>query len=343
MSTIQQITIKGTALLLTLVALVSCSNKNGNSYTLIEEDSRNLAMVIPGFSQSKNHPGKALMESHCYICHEVNSSHEERIAPPMMAIKRHYLTSGISKGEFVKEIVDWCENPSQENAKMRGAVNKFGVMPHLYFPKDTIEQIASYIYDHDIERPSGFHQGGQQGKGRGKHRRSRNSDNTGLQQLSIEERGREMATTAQKELGKNLKAQMEKNGVLGALEFCNIEAIPITDSMSTVHHAELKRVSDKPRNPNNQANEVELQHIATFKDQLANQEEITPIYTKQGNQIEFYTPIITNGMCLVCHGTPGEELEYTNLTEIKKHYPKDKAIGYKAGEVRGIWSIKFEE
>jgi len=347
MSTIQQVVIKITILLLMLSVLVSCSKKSENSYTLIEGDSGNLAMAIPGFSHFQDHPGKELIESHCFVCHQVNSSREERIAPPMFAVKRHYLTSGISKAEFVQDIVAWCKNPSEETSRMRGAVNKFGVMPHLYFPQDTIEQIAAYMFEYDIEKPSGFknsdqHRRGRRGKGHQLKRRNQ-WKNSSSQQLSIEKRGMEIAKTSQQALGKNLKTQLQKNGVIGALEFCNIEAIPITDSMATVHNATLKRVSDKPRNPNNQANEVELHHINTFKNQLAEGKEITPIYTKQGDQVEFYTPIITNGMCLLCHGTPGEELEYTNLTNIKKHYPKDKAVGYGANEVRGIWSIEFEE
>lgn len=345
MSTIQQITIKLIGLTLMFSALVSCNEQNKNAYTLIDEDSGNLAMVFPGFSQLQEHPGKELMESHCYVCHEVNSSRAERIAPPMFAVKKHYLSSGISKTEFVEDIVTWSENPSEETSRMPGAVNKFGIMPHLYFPEEVVEQIANYMFDHDIEKPSGFKNRAQHRKGKGQHHRRRNQweKNNGSQQLSIEEKGMEIAKTSQQTLGKNLKAQMEKNGISGALEFCNTAAIPITDSMATVHNAKLKRVSDKPRNPNNKADEIELQHIATFKKQLAEGEEINPIYTKQGNQIEFYAPIITNGMCLVCHGTPGEELEYTNLTNIKKHYPQDKAIGYEANEVRGIWSIAFEE
>ena len=46
-------------------------------------------------------------------------------------------------------------------------------------------------------------------------------------------------------------------------------------------------------------------------------------------------------MCLTCHGSKeqiGGDL-YSDVIEAL--YPKDKAINFKLGELRGMWSIKF--
>src|SRR5690606_27182359 len=41
------------------------------------------------------HPGKKLMEVHCYSCHHPTASEENRLAPPMIAIKQHYSFLGL--------------------------------------------------------------------------------------------------------------------------------------------------------------------------------------------------------------------------------------------------------
>ena len=82
--------------------------------------------------------------------------------------------------------------------------------------------------------------------------------------------------------------------------------------------------------------------MENFKKQVAAGGEVNPIVVDMGEETEFYYPIITNSMCLKCHGTPGKELESLTLSKILELYPKDKAIGYNENEVRGIWSIRFE-
>ena len=39
---------------------------------------------------------------------------------------------------------------------MFGAVNRFGVMPKVSFPSDSIKLIAEYLYENDIEKPLWF-------------------------------------------------------------------------------------------------------------------------------------------------------------------------------------------
>jgi nitrate reductase cytochrome c-type subunit len=113
--------------------------------------------------------------------------------------------------------------------------------------------------------------------------------------------------------------------------------------MSTLHNAKIKRVSDKPRNPKNTANEEELAQIEYFKSELKTQNEIKPVTFEKVNSVQFYYPIITNGMCLQCHGAKNEQIKESTVNKLAKLYPNDKATGYKENEVRGIWSIVFEK
>lgn len=70
---------------------------------------------------------------------------------------------------------------------------------------------------------------------------------------------------------------IQKKGTKEAVTFCNKRAYPITDSMAVAQNATIKSVSDKPRNPNNQASTKELGVIAQFKKAIANKEEYKPI------------------------------------------------------------------
>lgn len=115
----------------------------------------------------EQHPGKKIMEMQCYVCHNPATPEENRIAPPMIAIKNHYKKNNISKENFVKEIQKFIKNPVVENSKMPGAVKKFGLMPRQYFSESAIRQIAEYMYDNELERPVGFDENHKNIKGNG--------------------------------------------------------------------------------------------------------------------------------------------------------------------------------
>lgn len=158
-----------------------------------------------------------------------------------------------------------------------------------------------------------------------------------------EKRGLEYALNTQAVLGKSLMQAIQREGTSGALSFCNEKAYPLTDSMAVVHNVNIKRVSDKPRNQYNQANLEELEYIETFKQIVSNQESPNPIVKNSDTQVQVYYPILTNAMCLQCHGQPNKSIEPSTLSQLTILYPKDKAIGYDINEVRGIWRVAFDK
>lgn len=144
------------------------------------------------------------------------------------------------------------------------------------------------------------------------------------------------ATATKKLLMKNVGEQMQKGGPESALEFCNIEAMPLTKSMSDKHGLVISRVSDKRRNPKNIANAEELKLIEQYKKQLLAGEILKPVQT----ETHYYEPLVTNAMCLQCHGEPGKNIQPKVAAKIAELYPNDLATGYKENEVRGLISIK---
>ena len=302
--------------------------------------------------QANKHPGKKLMETNCYVCHSPTAGHDDRIGPPMIAIKKHYINDETTKEQFIADIQAWVKNPNEVDARMRGAVRRFGVMPKQAFPEETIEKIADYMYDYEIHQPEWFEDhfneemGKNKGKGngmehgKGKHQQQAQSN---VEDLPYGERGLNYALATKAVLGKNLMGTIQKKGTLEALEFCNVKAYPLTDSMAVVHNATIKRVSDKPRNQKNKANTEELQYIETFKTLVAENKEISPIVQEIEEDVHVYYPIITNTMCLQCHGKPETNIKPDVLKSLSLLYPEDKAKGYSENQVRGIWNVSFKK
>lgn len=144
--------------------------------------------------------------------------------------------------------------------------------------------------------------------------------------------------TAVLELKKNLvmemTARMEKDPV-AAVEFCSQNAAKMTKDIEQKHGFNIKRVSEKNRNPQNIPNADEQKVLNEFKE-LAKQNKKVPEYVVVKNR--YYEPIYTNQLCATCHGKD-DEIAKATKEEIKKLYPNDKAVGYAAGDLRGLMVI----
>jgi len=115
--------------------------------------------------------GYQLMKKYCYSCHSPeSSSHDVIIAPPMAAVKMRYSMSFTNEKEFVDAMVTWTMDPKEDQSLMRGAVDRFKVMPKQLFQKDEMEKIASFIYQNELEQPHWFaaHEKEMHGRMRGK-------------------------------------------------------------------------------------------------------------------------------------------------------------------------------
>ena len=151
-----------------------------------------------------------------------------------------------------------------------------------------------------------------------------------LQKYAIETKG---------VLGKNLMNAINTQGTEKAIEFCSTKAIVLTDSMSIAFNASIKRVSDKPRNPINMANDNETAFINELKQKISKGEKMTPKFTESDGKITGYFPIETNAMCLQCHGSKDLDINPNVLKKIAQLYPKDLATGYKENQIRGIFVV----
>ncbi len=268
--------------------------------------------------------GMNLAAKYCEACH-ARGGGSIRVAPPLHAIRNHYLEAFPEEGDFIYAMVDFVRHPTREKSVMPGAVEKFGLMSALSYSEDKIEAIAKYLYH--VDESDG------EEKGKGKHQRKQKHNG---QQPSEEIVAFAMQT--KKALGQRLMQAIEQDGAAGAVDFCHIEAIPITDSMSIQLGVSVRRVSDKPRNPDNAATEEERKILQHMHRQMERRGEAFAYSDKELGR--HYIPITTNAMCLQCHGKPDEHINAQTFDVINARYPNDLAIGYDVDQIRGMFVVE---
>jgi cytochrome c553 len=325
-----------------LIVLSSCKN-NTSAEDAAAMDYKPIAHA--GVSQNDAYKK---MKTLCYACHSPTAEMDMRMAPPMVAVKMHYTKEYKTQEDFVNAIWEFMQDPKKENSLMKGAINRFGLMPYVPYKEEDIKAIAGYIYNNDLEKPDWFDEHMKQEHGKGKmgkdhgNGKGHGKGNKNQHRKGPKEKGKTMAIATKKELGKNLMKAISEKGTAGAVEFCNLRALPITAEKEKEFNATIKRASDKPRNPLNKANAREKEIILKYKSNLANNETPEAIVDKNEASFDFYYPITTNDMCLQCHGEVGKQVTKETYKTIKLKYPEDLAVNYGVNEIRGIWHIEFQ-
>ncbi len=156
-------------------------------------------------------------------------------------------------------------------------------------------------------------------------------------------KGREIATLTQAELLKVVQGAIARGGPAYAVEYCNIEALELKDSLATLNNCRIQRLSTKYRNPADQpVTETEIKQLKSYEMLHSKGETLTPSVYIVGEMVEYYQPIvIASGACLVCHGSPATQIARETMSMIKKLYPNDLATGYAMNDFRGVWKITF--
>lgn len=148
-------------------------------------------------------------------------------------------------------------------------------------------------------------------------------------------------------LGKALKAELQAavkaEGDVGALRICNLEAVPITETISTEDGLLIGRTSLKTRNPANIPDVWERSILEEFASRRESGESATDLeaWTIITDEIghrtfRYMRAIPTAPMCLKCHG---RRLNDDIAAKIAELYPDDRATGFKAGDVRGAFTV----
>ncbi|MGD7652422.1 MAG: Tll0287-like domain-containing protein [Verrucomicrobiales bacterium] len=139
-----------------------------------------------------------------------------------------------------------------------------------------------------------------------------------------------------------LSAEISGKGVAAAIAVCSEKAPEILAKISREKGVVMARASERNRNPGNHAGTEDRKALADF---LASLEEGKPAAAQVERQADgaavVRLPIVINSeLCLKCHGMV-DEIEAATLAAIRKEYPDDRATGYQAGDLRGLWRISI--
>ncbi len=163
------------------------------------------------------------------------------------------------------------------------------------------------------------------------------------EQKKLKELGASITQNTAQTLQNALKSAIEKNGVLGAIDYCNINANEITRVASEKEKHEIKRTALKLRNPANKAGTRDKMVLKMFDEASGRGEKIGPtLDLHEDGSVYYYEPIMIKPLCLNCHGAPGKDINEATFNAIKSKYLKDKAMGFKEGDFRGLWVVKVK-
>jgi len=157
-------------------------------------------------------------------------------------------------------------------------------------------------------------------------------------------KGGEISILAQKTLGSQLKKSISDNGVTSAVQFCNVAAYPILDTLKIAPNAIIKRASLRVRNQKDEPSDVERAILEQYALSLENDGDLNPVVEViNEKQVLYAKPILLDSpLCLNCHGQAGSQVTSETLKSIQELYPNDNALNHKMGDLRGIWSITFD-
>lgn len=156
------------------------------------------------------------------------------------------------------------------------------------------------------------------------------------------------AQAALKDFGDRLRTElreaMTRDGAPAAVDFCHVQAPRIAEQVMAEHGVRLGRVAvpDRNRNPGNVA-EGWLQVLATQfqaavdtggapEAQMAVIRQDVP----PGVELRMARGIRVEAACLMCHG---DNIAPEIAARLAEHYPRDRATGFREGDLRGlVWA-----
>lgn len=175
----------------------------------------------------------------------------------------------------------------------------------------------------------------------------------GAQDATSQPAGYEMALNQAKQASKalaetlmtRLTQAVQDSGPQGAIAVCNQEAMQLTQDIARRYQVDIKRVSNRYRNPANAANAEESQFIAEAQQRLAAGEKPDSLVKVSVNSVQgkqyllLYKAMVMPKLGELGHG---RNMDAPTRAALARYYPADKASGYQAGDVRGLIVTRVE-
>lgn len=161
---------------------------------------------------------------------------------------------------------------------------------------------------------------------------------------AVSEAGSFIVAQSTDSLKSHLTGAIEKEGITGAMKYCSMEALNLTSRLSERYDVDITRYTTKPRNSQNMVPEgIEKTILEAYELSAASGNDVAPHIEIQQEDILYMQPIMVQPLCLKCHGELGVDINDESSTTLSSLYSEDNATGYKLGELRGMWRVKFDK
>ena len=156
-------------------------------------------------------------------------------------------------------------------------------------------------------------------------------------------RGQQLVRATADSLIHTLVEAIATQGTAGALAYCNLQAIPITQARAAIEGVSIRRAALRYRNPANAADSLERQLLAEYAGLIIPGQAPPPPRLVRGpaEEVHFFSPILLQPFCGQCHGQPGVDISDEVQAILQQRYPEDLATGFAAGDLRGLWHVTF--
>lgn len=148
-------------------------------------------------------------------------------------------------------------------------------------------------------------------------------------------RGAELLQPFKSELQRALQEGMAE-GPVAAIDACRLKA-PAIAADQAHNGIVVGRSSHRLRNPDNAPAPWMEPVLAEYLSDPGRR--VPRALVLSANRRAYVEPIITQPLCLTCHGA---EVTADVRDALARDYPQDAATGFKAGDLRGIYWVTFD-
>jgi hypothetical protein len=133
-----------------------------------------------------------------------------------------------------------------------------------------------------------------------------------------------------------LTRELEQGGPGLAIRACHLDAATVAYRVAKQEGVQAGRTSDRLRVPTNAPRPWAAPLVAQYAGKRA--ADVEGFAVDLGDRVGVLRPIAERPLCAACHGDR-DKLDPRVRQELEERYPKDRALGFTTGEVRGwFWT-----
>lgn len=145
-------------------------------------------------------------------------------------------------------------------------------------------------------------------------------------------------------LRSQLQAALQQGGPVAAIDFCAERAPALAAEVAARHGLRIGRNGVRIRNPDNTPGDWQREALDEFALRFQQPDPALTPWLRAGAsagepRLRYAQPIRTEAPCLACHG---EQIAEPVAAALRKHYPQDRATGFREGSLRGQFWVEID-